>query len=361
MDQSRDQDESGTGTEEEQSDDLRSLLEDAIDGEEVSDSDTGAGSGDSDSGEATESETGGEEAAAGDAGGESAAAAPAGDNELSAPVDWDAALRENWKDLPKPVQEKIAAREQHIAQAMQGTAQARRIAQDFTSVANQYGSVMAAEGVQNPVQMFDTVMKTISELRMGSPGQRAARMADLIQTYGVEVGALDDALAARLGGSQEGGAEQTGYNPQLEQMIDQRMQPVNQMMQQLAEMQQQKQYAGQQEAAQTVEQFAATPEGELLQDVRHDMADLIDLATRQGREMSIQEAYGKACAMNPTINQVLTQRAEQKRLAEAGQGLAQKKAAGSSIRPRNLAGGKPETSGNLYDDLSAAWDDQIGR
>jgi len=245
---------------------------------------------------------------------------------------------------------------------MQGTAQARRIAQDFSQVANQYGSVMAAEGAQNPIQMFDTVMKTISELRMGSPGQRASRMAELIQTYGVDIATLDDALTERLGGSQGGtGGEQPGYNPQLEQMIDQRMQPVNQMMQQLAAIQQQKQQAGQQEAAQTVEQFAATPEGEFLNDVRHDMADLIDLATRQGREMSLQDAYDKACAMHPTISGVMSQRAEQKRLAEAGQGLAQKKAAGSSLKPRNLAGGKPETSGNLYDDLSAAWDDQIGR
>ncbi len=360
MDQSREDNESGTGTEEEQSDDLRSLLEDSFDSEEVPESDSGDGSGDSESGEGTESETGSKETASGDTGGESPAAASPADDELSAPVDWDASLRESWKDLPKPVQQKIAAREQHIAQAMQGTAQARRIAQDFSQVASQYGSVMAAEGVQNPIQMFDSVMKTVSELRMGTQSQRAARLADLVTTYGVEIGALDDALTERLGGSPapEG---QSGYNPQLEQMIDQRMQPVNQMMQQLAAMQQQKQQAGYQEAAQTVEQFAATPEGEFLQDVRQDMADLIDLATRQGREMSLQEAYDKACAMNPTISQVVSQRAEQKRLAEAGQGLAQKKAAGSSLKPRNLAGGKPETSGNLYDDLSAAWDDQIGR
>lgn len=273
---------------------------------------------------------------------------------LAPPMDWDAELRESWKDLPAKVQEKVAAREQHMAQTMQGTAQARQLADQFGGVANRYGSVMAAEGVQNPVQMFDTVMQTVSELRMGTTQQKANKIAQLIQNYGVDIETLDSALAGTISGEP---AAQSG-NPDMEAMIDQRMQPVNEMMQQLAYMQQQKQYASQNEAAQEVEAFKA--KAEFLNDVRHDVADLIDLATKQGRQMTLQEAYDKACAMNPQISGVLSQRAEQAKLVETRNTIGAKRNAGSSIRPGN-AGANTKRSGTLLDDLNAAWDEQIGR
>lgn len=357
MDQSREAENETTEVEEEQELDLRGELEAAIGGDE---SEAEATDGDRASDAVPEPKQGDDKDQADAAGGDGAGEKPVAEakGEVGAPVDWDATLRESWKDLPAPVKAKIAERERHIAQTMQGTAQARRIADTFSQVASQYGSVMAAEGVQNPIQMFDNVMKTVSELRMGTTQQRASRLADLVQTYGVDIKALDDALTQRLGGQPEG---QPGGNPDLEAMIDQRMAPVNSMMQQLAAMQQQKMQVGAQEAAHTVQEFASKPEGEFLNDVRHDMADLIDLATRQGREMSLQEAYNKACAMNPQISQVLEQRAQQQRLAEAGQGVAQKRAAASSIKPRSLAGGREGSSDNLTDALNAAWDEQIGR
>jgi hypothetical protein len=240
-----------------------------------------------------------------------------------------------------------------MAQAMQGTAQARRVAGEFTGVANRYGSVMAAEGVNNPVQMFDSVMQTVSELRMGTGQQKANRMAELIQNYGIDIQALDDALTGQISGEPQA----QGGNPDLEAMLNERMAPVNDMMQQLAGMQQQKQQASQDAAVQEVNTFAQS--AEFLNDVRHDVADLIDMATRQGREMSLEEAYNKACSMNPQISQVLDQRAQQEKLMGNQQGIAGKRNAGSSLRPGN-AGGNIKSPQTLHDSISAAWDEQLG-
>ena len=271
------------------------------------------------------------------------------------PLDWSPELREKWAGLPEGVKAQIAGREAQMAQAMQGTSQARRVAQEFTGVANRYGSVMAAEGVSNPVQMFDAVMQTVSELRMGSGQQKANKMAELIQTYGIDIKSLDDALAGQISGDPQA----QGGNPDLEAMLDQRMQPVNDMMQRLANMQQQKQQASQLEAQQEVNDFSAN--AEFLQDVRHDVADLIDMATRQGREMSLEEAYKKACAMNPQISSVLSQREEQARLTGGQIGLAGKRNAGSSLRPGNVGGRVTKAPDTLHGSISAAWDEQLAQ
>jgi predicted phage tail protein len=281
------------------------------------------------------------------------AGASEGDNP---PIGWGPELREQWAGLPDGVKKQVQAREQHMAQAMQGTAQARQTAQDFQGMSQKYGSVMAAEGVQNPMQMVDTMFQTVAELRMGTPAQKAQKIAQLIQNYGIDIGTLDDHLSSQVSGQQV--PAQQAMDPNVQHMIDQRMQPMNQMMNQLAGMQQNKQRQEQQQAHQEVDQFAQ--QAEFLNDVRHDVADLIDMATRQGRDMPLQEAYDKACAMNPAIANVLAARAQQQNLANAGQNISSKRRAASSLAPGNAGGNSTQAPRTMTDALNAAWDDQLG-
>jgi predicted phage tail protein len=281
----------------------------------------------------------------------------AGESGDKPPVGWNPELREQWAGLPAGVKEQINAREQHMAQAMQGTAQARQIAQDFTGMSQKYGSVMSAEGINNPLQMVDSMFQAVTELRMGTPAQKAQKIAQLIQNYGVDIATLDDSLSAQVSGQPQQNA-QPQMDPNMQHMIDQRMAPVNQMMQQLAGMQQQKQVQSQQQAQQEVQQFSQ--QAEFLNDVRHDVADLIDMATRQGRDMPLQEAYDKACAMNPQIANVLAQRAQQQNLVQAGQNIGSKKMAASSLSPGNRGSNVKAVGDSISDQLNAAWDEQIG-
>jgi hypothetical protein len=273
-----------------------------------------------------------------------------------APVGWNPELREQWAGLPEGVKKQIHQREQHMAQAMQGTSQARQIAQDFGGISQKYGSVMAAEGFQNPMQAVDTMLQTVTELRMGSPAQKAGRIAELIQAYNIDIGTLDSHLSAQLEGKPV--QQQQQMDPNIQHMIDQRMQPMNQMMNQLAGMQQQKEQRGNMAAQQEVQQFAQN--AEFLDDVRHDVADLIDMATKHGRDMPLQEAYDKACAMNPAIANVLATRAQQQNLATAGQRMSSKKMAASSLAPGNRGANSSAVPDTMMGQLNAAWDDQIG-
>lgn len=341
----------------EQSEELRDVLEAAFDEPEEAQAEAAA-SGEEPTEEPASAEAG--DTAPGDSGTETQAGAePAAAEAAKPPIDWDAGLREQWGELPDGVRKKIADREQQMAQTMQGTAQARQIAQQVGNIANQFGSVMAAEGVQNPLQMFQGVMQTVAELRMGSPQQKAQKMAQLFNTYGVDLKELDRALSSQISGKPAEGAAPS-VDPGLEQLLDQRLAPVNQFLQQQQHYQQQQQLAGQQSAQAEVNEFAANG-GEFLNDVRHDVADLMDLATRQGREMSLQEAYDKACAMNPQIAGVLAQRKEQEALTQANQNVSRKRAAASSLGPANLGGNSGANNESLSGALNAAWDEQIGR
>ena len=201
-----------------------------------------------------------------------------------APVDWDASLREQWGSLPPAVQEKVLAREQQVNQVMQEASQARRMAQEMSGLFQTYGSVISAEGAQNPMQGVQSLLQTVSELRMGSPAQKAQKMAQLIKHYGVGINELDQALVG------EKIEENTPENIQalVNQQVQQQLAPFQQQ-QVMAQQQEQMRY--QQQAVSEVDKFAESHE--FLADVRQDMADLIDLATHQGRDLTLEEAYNK--------------------------------------------------------------------
>ena len=87
-------------------------------------------------------------------------------------------------------------------------------------------------------------------------------------------------------------------------------------------------------------------------DVSADMADLLDFYAARGENLSIQEAYDKACAMNPEILAV-------KKSRETQQTLASKKAAATSIH--GTRGGSPApvtATSSMADDIASAWDSQ---
>jgi hypothetical protein len=277
-----------------------------------------------------------------------APAEPAESPAINPPIGYSPEARELWKDVPVKVQEQIHKREQEIAMAMQNTAAARKTYDNLNSLAQSYAPIMAAEGAQDVMQAVQGLFETVAELRMGSPQQKAQKMAQLISHYGIDIAGLDSALA----GSPQG--PEVSQNSQFEHLIDQKMAPINQMMEQLNALQMQKQQTTQQNAVQEIQQFGQ--QAEFLNDVRNDMADLIDMAAARGYDMSLQEAYNKACALNPQIQAVIDQRKQAEALQATQQSNAAKMAASSSVIGRKAGDGVAAPT-SLHDQLSAAWDE----
>jgi hypothetical protein len=283
---------------------------------------------------------------------EAADKAPEGDD-LKAPIGFSAEAREEWSSTPEKVKKQILKREQEIATTMQGTAEARRTHDTMGQLVNNYAQVLAAEGAETPMEAIGGIVQTVAQLRMGSPQQKAQVMANLVSHYGVDLTDLDGALASTITGEpvqpQEGGA-----TPDIERIIDERMAPVNQLLNGVTEFQRQQQAAKQQGTRQTIEQFAADPANEFFQDVRQDMADIFDLATKRGQQIDIKAAYDKAVALNPELTSILAQR-------QTTQKVSQKRNASSAIRSVNTREPvKSSTGQDLRSDILDAWEAGMG-
>ena len=272
----------------------------------------------------------------------------ASNDSIKAPINWSPQQREEWSKVPRHLQEKIISREKEMDQAVAGTAAARKTHDYISNLAQTYAPVLAAEGVNNPVDAIEGLFKSVATLRMGSAPQKAQMMAQLVNQYGIDINMLDDALV--------GQQPQDAPNAQFEQMLEQKMAPINQVMQQLNAMQQQNQQQTRTSANQEVVEFAKT--AEFLPDVRADMADMIDMAKKHGRDLTLQEAYDRACSVHPEISKVVEQRKQQQAIIGGNQTIAQKRAAAASLNGRQTGtGGSPGSGGSLRDQISAAWDD----
>ena len=141
-------------------------------------------------------------------------------------------------------------------------------------------------------------------------------------------------------------------------MIDQRMAPVNDL---LGQFQHQQQAGHQQQVQQANSEVAAFGKNaEFLNDVRHDMADLVDMAHGRGQTMTLQDAYNKACALNPQIAQVLEERATTAKLMGDQNTLASKRNAASSLSGRRAGNGGGGAM-DMRSAISDAWDESTGR
>ena len=267
---------------------------------------------------------------------------------LKAPVDWGPKEREDWSKIPRHLQEKIIAREKQMADSMAGTGDARQTHQHLQQLAQSYAPVLAAEGVTSPMQAVEGLFKTVASLRMGTPQDKAVQMANLIKHYGIDIQALDSALA--------GQTPQASPNGQLDALLEQKLAPMQQFMSQMGQYQQQHKQQVQQSANQAVSDFST--DHEFLADVRNDMADLIEMAAKQGRQLSLQEAYDRACALNPDIQAVIDQRKQQEALVGNGQALAAKHNAASSIAGKR-SGVAGQESMTLRDTIQNAWDNSM--
>lgn len=244
--------------------------------------------------------------------------------ELKAPASWKADLREKWKALPPEVQSEVIRRERENDARMQEAAQLRKFAQDFQQVAEPYRAIIEAEGA-HPLQAFHDYLKTATLLRSGPPMEKARLVAQLIHRFGVPVQALDQYLEAAIRGGAlpapglPSGAQQFAQQPPV--FRDPR---VDQL---LARME----AAQRSQVAQSAEQFAADPKHEFFEDVRLTMADVMDAAAKRGIVMSLDDAYERACQIEPEVRKVLQARGAQGNASQAARTLAAARHAASSV------------------------------
>ena len=172
---------------------------------------------------------------------------------------------------------------------------------------------------------------------MGSPVQRAHTVANLIKQFGVDIATLDEVLS----GQQVREAPPKPVDPELEEL--------RHFAQQYKQQQAWQAQQSQQVVASEVTQFAQDPKNEFYMDVRDDMADILDMAAKRNMNMSLQEAYRRACMVHPEISQIL-----QKRSTAPTE--RQKRAASSISGSPGGSGDDSLQSDSVRDAIERAWD-----
>jgi hypothetical protein len=271
-----------------------------------------------------------------------------------APQSWKPETREHWAAIPAEVKSEIVRREREFAVAMQETAEQRRFADAVMKTIAPYEMFIKADN-SNPLQAIDNLMGTAAKLRTGTAPELASLMSNLIQQFGVGrfgqgfIESLDQALVGQV--PQVDPREQA-----IRRQLEQEIAPVRQFMSELQQQKQMQEQMQQQAAGSEVQGFLANHE--FAMDVKDDMADLIELASKRGREMSLEEAYDRACRAHPEIGKIFQKRDQASQAASRNQVAQRARAASVSV------GGAPTPSpsagqgGDLRSALESAFSAQ---
>lgn len=261
----------------------------------------------------------------------------------TAPQSWGVAEREAWAGLDPSVQAQIHKREKEINEALSHSGQARQFHEQFGQMVQPYAGLIAAEGT-TPMETVDAMLQTVAGLMTGTPGTKAQLVADAIKQYGVDINQLDSILAGEMPSEDP--------NAHVESLVQQRLAPIQGYIEQQQQLQQQQQQQMYQANQQEINHFLQTHE--FANDVSAEMANFMQVATQTGQSMTLDQAYERAIALRPDIQQVIQQRMAAGNAKQNGNTVATKRQAAVSIAGGSpLQGGQPAPT-SMRDQIAAA-------
>jgi len=269
----------------------------------------------------------------------------------AAPISWKNEEKAHWAKVPPEVKAIIQRREQEVQRALNNTAHARRFAGEFQQVVAPFAHLIRAQN-SNPLQAVQNLMTTAAGLTTGNQQQKAAIIAEIISNYGVDLQVLDTTLAEGQSNPNPN-AGQGSIPPQFAQAL----QPIYQFMESIQNSRQSYEQQMAAKAAEEIENFGATKP--FFNELRDDMADLMEMAAKRGRKLSLEDAYRTAVAGNPQYASALKQNTDAASVSAAAATLARARNAASSVSGAPRGGSSADKVPNTRRGaLEAAWNDK---
>jgi len=267
-----------------------------------------------------------------------------------APASWRPDVREHWAQLPEPVRAEVQRLEVERNRVLQESAEARKGYDAVMKTIAPYEGFIRAEN-SNALQAIDNLMSTAARLRTGTAPELAQLVSGIINQFGVGrfgkgfIEMLDSALVGQV----------PAMDPQqaaLDQVLNQRLAPMQQMFNQFQQAQQAQQQRVTQQAQSEVSQFIER--AEFGADVREEMADIIEAASRRGQNMSLIDAYKKACMLNDNVRAVISQRMKNAGAQQQTQAAQRARSAAVSVSGGAPVGGLKQDPTNVRAAIEAA-------
>jgi hypothetical protein len=241
---------------------------------------------------------------------------------VKAPQSFRPAVRELAAKLPaefRPILEESVRIDNEAKRALNDSAQARQLATQVQQSLAPYAGIAQANG-QDPMTWAGNALQLVAGLYQGTPQHKAQLIAKAIATSGAS---LDDISAAL-----------SGVAPTASGAPAQAPQDVSKLVEQ--EFQRRTQEAQNVKAQRDWEAFTSSAP-EFLADVTDDMREILELAGRQGRNMTYQQAYDRACKLNEDVSAILAQRKSAEAVRAQAPAVQRAKVAASSIKAAPVA------------------------
>lgn len=284
--------------------------------------------------------------------GQPVAPAPIPEPGIKPPQSLKPAEREEFARAPRAIQEALVRRERETQTALNESARAREFEGQFRNTVGPYEAMLRSEGVTNPLQAIDTLMRLSYTLRTGTPEQKAQLLAHHVKQFlGTDEQAIN-LLAKAIDGSPQAHQPQA-LDPQ--RLIAQAKQEF------LSEIQQRQTQALDQEAQTGLAQFQAEHEfmgdHEYAPRLRRIMSTLMRDAAEENQPMSYDDAYKEALLLHPETKGIVQQREAAKAAVNGNASTQRAKLAASSVRsqPGGTSGAAPPGD-DWRSHLEAAWD-----
>ena len=273
---------------------------------------------------------------------------PKAEDHGKAPVSWSPKARQAWATLPAEVRNEVAKRERDFSIGIQRNAETAKYGTEVQKALAPFQSIIRMEGADD-ITAISSLAQTAATLRLGTPVEKARVISDLVNVYGVDIGTLDSVLAGETPSPEE---------DKISKILEQRLKPLEELLGTVRQSREQQARSVVQNVDKEIADFEA--QAEFLNDVRNDMADILELAAKRGQKLSLQEAYDKAVLLHPDISEIVQQRKMAASRMRTKETIERKKAASASLSGGaggTVAAKEPKT---IRDAVAAAWDAAVG-
>lgn len=251
------------------------------------------------------------------------------------PRSWSAEAKAAFAALPEPVKQDVLRREKEISQGLELAAPARKHYESFQEVVKPFQPLFDAYGVSDPLAAIKPLLVTRATLEIGNPEQKAQLLANLVHEFGVDVQLLDSHLVKR-------GPVQP-FRPARPAPAPQRDPEVQMLLDHFKEAR----------VAKAEAEIASVESLPHFEDLREDIADVVEAFATNGKNISLKDAYTRALAMNPSLEPAPAA-VPQITKSQAAAILASRNAA-SSISGTPRTGAKP-TPTDRRSQIESAWE-----
>lgn len=268
-----------------------------------------------------------------------------------APLSWKPAEKELWAKASPELKAVIQRREREVQVALTQSANARKFQDQFVETIRPFAPLIQARN-SHPLQAVKNLMTTAAGLTVGNADQKAAIVAEIINDYGVDLKTLDLVLSKAIeSGSQNQNRGRANIQPELLAHLA----PIQNFMQEVNQSRQQRQQRIEQETEVEIEEFANDPKNAHFEDLRDDMADIMEVASRRGKKLTIPQAYAQALSLHPELSKIETQKAKAAELSQNAAALKAKQRSSSINGAPNSPGvvGAPKSRREA---LERGWD-----